>query len=306
MPGEKPLAITVIDEHLIELVGPEAQPERIATGYAFTEGPLWHPVEEHLTFSDVNGGVMYRWSEADGTSVFRRPSQGANGNTWDREGRLVTCEHFGRRVSRTNPDGTLEAIALSYDGKLLNSPNDVICIGDGNLIFSDPPYGLRRPDGSFGAQDLAFNGVYRVSAHDGSIRLLADDFDRPNGLVITDDGRRLFVADTARQHVRSFDVDADGGVTGGEVFVELRHGDAAGRPDGMKLDERGNLYIAANTQEGIWVYSPAGDLLGLIGLPETPANLAWGGDGWTTMFVTAQSSVYRLPMRVAGQPSWRA
>lgn len=299
------MAITVLDDRLGELVDLNVEPERIATGFVFTEGPLWQPVERELTFSDVFGNVMYRWTKAGGTRVFRRPSQGANGNTWDRQGCLITCEHLGRRVSRTNPNGSLDAVALAYKGKLLNSPNDVICLGKGDIIFTDPPYGLWRPDGSFGAQDMPFQGVYRVSASDGSIELLADDFDRPNGLAMTDDGRRLYVADTSRHHVRAFNLDEGGGVAGGEVFVEVVHEGTKGRPDGMKLDERGNLYVAANTQEGVWVYSPEGKLLGLIRLPETAENLAWGGEDWRTLFVTATSSVYRLPMKVAGQPSWR-
>jgi len=299
------MTITILDDRLRELVDMDVEPQCIATGFVFTEGPLWHPVQRELTFSDVFGSLMYRWSEAGGTRVFRRPSQGANGNTWDRQGCLITCEHLGRRVSRTNSDGSLDVVALAYEGKLLNSPNDAICLGNGDIIFTDPPYGLRRPDGSFGAQDIPFQGVYRVSASDGSIELLADDFDRPNGLAMTDDGRRLYVADTSRHHVRAFDLDEGGGVAGGKVFVEVAHKETKGRPDGMKLDERGNLYVAANTQEGVWVYSPEGKLLGLVRLPETAENLAWGGEDWRTLFVTATSSVYRLPMKVTGQPSWR-
>jgi gluconolactonase len=299
------MTVTILDDRLAELVDLDVEPERIVSSFVFTEGPLWHPVEQELTFSDVNGNDMYRWSDKRGLIVFRRPSQGANGNAWDQQGRLITCEHFGRRVSRTNLDGSIETVALAYDGRLLNSPNDLICVENGDILFTDPPYGLRRPDGSFAAPDLPFQGVYRVSVSDGSIQLLADDFDRPNGLVMTEDGRRLYVADTARHHVRVFDVDGHGGTSDAGVFVEVAYNGAVGRPDGMKLDERGNLYVAANTQEGIWVFGPEGRLLGLIRLPETPANLAWGGDDWRTMFVTATSSVYRIRMKVAGQTPWR-
>jgi gluconolactonase len=249
---------------------------------------------------------MHRWTEAAGAEVFRSPSGHGNGNTYDAAGNLITCEHANRRVSRTRPDGTIETVAGQYDGKRLNSPNDVIVAPNGDIIFTDPPYGLRQPDGSFAGQELPHNGVYRVSARSGELTLLVDDFDRPNGLAISDDGSRLFVADTAREHVRAFDVAADGSLANGRVIVDRFRGQAGdrppARPDGLKLDSRGNLYVAANTEEGVWVFNPEGGLIGQIGLPETPANLAWGGDGWRTLFVTATTSVYRLPMKVAGQP----
>jgi len=244
--------------------------------------------------------------EGGGVEVFRRPSGGGNGNTYDSAGRLITCEHAKRRVSRTALDGTIETLASHYDGKRLNSPNDVIVTPGGDIIFTDPPYGLRTPDGSIHGQELPFNGVFRLSAHSGELSLLVDDFDRPNGLVISDDGSRLFVADTAREHVRVFDLAPDGSLTNSRLFVDRFEGRTGtgtpARPDGMKLDSRGNLYVAANTVEGIWVFSPAGELIGQIGLDETPANLAWGGDDWRTLFVTATTSVYRVPMKVAGQP----
>lgn len=300
------MAIVAFASRLGELVDLDAQIEQIATGFEFTEGPVWHHRDRTLTFSDVRGGSMYRWTEAGGVEVFRRPSGGGNGNTYDSAGRLITCEHANRRVSRTAPDGTIETLAGHYQGKRLNSPNDVIVTPDGDVIFTDPPYGLRAVDGSIQGQELPFNGVFRWSARSGELSLLTDDFDRPNGLVLSDDGSRLFIADTAQEHVRIFDVAPDGGLTNDRPFVPYFH-DRNGsripaRPDGMKLDSQGNLYVAANTREGVWVFSPAGELLGQIGLPETPANLAWGGDDWRTLFVTATTSVYRLPMKVAGQP----
>jgi gluconolactonase len=234
--------------------------------------------------------------------VYRKPSAVANGNTWDRLGNLVSCEHTGRRLSRTNADGSVETVVGYYKGGRLNSPNDVICLADGDLVFTDPPYGLRRAEGSFGPQEVPFNGVYRVGADGSDLRVLVDDFVRPNGLVLSDDGSRLYIADTDRHHVRVFDVASDGSLSNGREFCDVRHGESIGRPDGMKLDSRGNLYIAANTVEGIWVFDPSGALLGFIGLPETPANLAWGGDDWQTMFVTASTSVFRLRTKVPGQP----
>ena len=296
------MAVVALDRRLGELIDPGATAERIASGFVFTEGPLWQARERSLTFSDVRDAKMYRWTERDGVAVFRDPSGGANGNTYDAEGLLVTCEHANRRLSRTKADGGIESVVSAYEGKRLNSPNDVIRAANGDLIFTDPPYGLLQPDGSIVGQEVPFHGVYRHAAADGSLRLLVDDFVRPNGLVLSDDQSRLYVADTEQHEVRVFDVGADGSLRNGSRFVEVRHGDAVGRPDGMKLDSRGNLYIAANTPEGVWVYGPDGALLGFIGLPEAPANLAWGGDDWRTLFVTANTSVYRLGMSVAGQP----
>jgi gluconolactonase len=295
------MPIIALDNRLAELIDLDAQPEQIASGFVFTEGPLWHPRERHLTFSDVRGDTMYRWSASGGTTVFRKPSNIANGNTWDRDGNLITCEHAGRRLSRTKEDGSVETIASDYEGKQLNSPNDVICLSNGDLVFTDPPYGLRRPDGSFGPQAIPFQGVFRCTP-DGMVTALVSDFNRPNGLVVSDNGRTLYVCDTDQHHVRAFDIGADGSVSNSRLFADLQYGDATGRPDGMKLDSFGNLYVAANTMEGIWVFDPSGALIGLIGLPETPANLAWGGDDWRTMFVTASTSVYRLPMKAPGQP----
>jgi sugar lactone lactonase YvrE len=298
------MPITVRDNRLNDLVASDAEPEKIASGYQFTEGPVWHSRDESLIFSDVRGGAMYRWTERGGATVFRQASGVGNGNTYDPQMRLLTCEHEGRRVSRTAADGTVETLVSHYQGKRLSSPNDVICTRSGDVIFTDPPYGLRRPDGTFGPQEIPFNGVFRLSAS-GELKVLVEDFERPNGLVLSQDGARLFIADTAHEHVRVFDVGSDGSLSNGRIFVEGFQaqvgGAATARPDGMKLDSLGNLYVAANTAEGVWVFSPQGELLGNIALPETPANLAWGGAGWRTLFVTATTSVYRLPMKVAGQ-----
>ncbi|MBI3330145.1 MAG: SMP-30/gluconolactonase/LRE family protein [Nitrospinae bacterium] len=172
----------------------------------------------------------------------------------------------------------------------------------GDIYFTDPPYGLRQPDGSFVGQELDCYGVYRCSPADGRLTLLIDDFVRPNGLVLNAAETQLFICDTERHHVRVFDMGADGTLRNGRVFVELTHADLVGRPDGMKMDVEGNLYVAGSTPEGLWVFNPEGRLIGLIGVPEGPANLAWGGVDWKTLFVTARTSVYRIPMKVAGMP----
>jgi len=295
-------ATVVLNARLEALVDPAATAEKIAGGYVFTEGPVWSRRDHSLIFSDVRGNTMYRWTEAGGQEVIRRPSGVSNGNTYDLDGNLVTCEHENRRVSRTFPDGRVETIVSHYEGKRLNSPNDVVCATNGDLYFTDPPYGLRRPDGTFGPQEVPFNGLYRIAASDGSLAVLADDFDRPNGLVISNDGRQLLVDDTDRHHVRLFDLGADGTLSNDRVFADVSHGGTVGRPDGMKLDIQGNLYVTANTAEGVWVYAPDGTLLGFLGVPEGPANVGWGGPDNRTLFITACTSVYRLQMKVAGQP----
>ena len=292
----------VLDERLRALVDPAATAEKIAGGCLFTEGPLWNHQDNSLTFSDVRGNAMYRWTEAGGQVVYRRPSGVANGNTFDRDGNMVTCEHENRRVSRTHADGRVETVVDAYRGGRLNSPNDIVGATNGDLYFTDPPYGLRQPDGTFAPGDLGFNGVFRIAASDGSLTLVVDDFERPNGIVIGNDGRHLYIDDTDRHHVRVFDIGADGGLSNGRLFADVTHEGTVGRPDGMKLDTEGNLYVTGNTAEGVWVFAPDGTLLGFIGVPEPPANCAWGGPGNSALFVTANTSVYRLPMNVAGQP----
>jgi len=292
----------VLDPRLEALVDPSATAEQIASGCIFTEGPAWSHKDNSLIFSDVRGNTMYRWTEAGGQEVIRKPSGVSNGNTYDLNGNLVTCEHENRRVSRTFPDGRVETVVGDYEGKRLNSPNDVVGAKNGDLYFTDPPYGLRQPDGTFAPGETPFNGVYRISAADGSLTLVVDDFERPNGIVISNDGRLLYIDDTDRHHVRVFDIGADGNLSNGRLFADVTYGDTVGRPDGMKLDTQGNLYVTANTAEGVWVYAPDGTLLGFIGTPESPANVGWGGPDNRTLFITACTSVYRLQMKVSGQP----
>ena len=292
----------ILDQRLSELVDPSSEPEKIAGGFVFTEGPVWNSRDRSLIFSDVQGDAMYLWGEADGSKVFRGPSAGANGNTYDQAGNLITCEHQSRRVSRTLSDGSIEDVATHYQGKRLNSPNDVICSRNGDVFFTDPPYGLRQPDGSFLPGELAFAGVFRVSATDGSVSLLADDLAKPNGLVLRDGGKQLLIDDTDNHAVRVFDLGPDGVLSADRVFADVSYENTVGRPDGMKLDSAGNLYVAANTEQGLWVFGPEGGLLGFIGVAEPPSNIAWGEEDWSTLFITARTSVYRLPMKIAGQP----
>lgn len=309
------MAVVVLDQRLLELVDEDITPERITTGYDFTEGPVWHSREGHLTFSDIydeHDGTQYRWTDADGASVLRRPSNHANGNTYDRLGRLITCEH-DRRLVRMHSDGSIESLVERYGDARLNSPNDVIRDRNSDdLIFTDPPYGLRQPDGSIVGREYGENGIFRFRESTGELQYLNGDLDTPNGLVMTDDGSTLYVAETQHHVAYAWDIQGDGSLANKRQFCELRHGDAAGGPDGMKLDEHGNLYVAGGTAEGIWVFAPDGTMLGLIGLgpemnrrgtgPGGPANLCWGDDDWRSIYATTVASVYRVRMKVSGQP----
>ncbi len=289
--------------------------ERLATGFRFTEGAVWVQSEGRLLFSDIPANKIYQWDAACARlfaagqqampSVFRDPSGNSNGLTLDRQGCLIACEHGNRRVSRTEKDGRITVLADRYDGKRLNSPNDVIVKSDGSLYFTDPPYGL--PKGTEG-KELAFQGVYRLSPDGKALALLADDFDRPNGLAFSPDEKTLYVADSSsRKHIRAFDVQADGGIANGRLFADLKS-DEPGAPDGMKVDVEGNIY--ATGPGGVWVFDPAGGLLGRIVPPEVPANCAWGDaarppDGladadWKSLYITARTSLYRVRLSISG------
>jgi gluconolactonase len=297
------MTVTAFDDRLYDLVDADVRVEQIATGCVFTEGPLWDPRDGSLLFSDTRTAIMRRWSDRHGVSVFRTDSNLANGNTWDRDGHLITCEQkVTRRISRTLPDGRIETVVDRYDGARINCPNDIICARNGDILFTDPILWLRQPDGTIVGQEYPTTGVFRYHVDERRLQLLADDFPAPNGLALSDDDSTLYVCDTRERHIRAFDVAADSSLQNGRVFCEARHDKHEGRPDGMKLDSQGNVYLAANSPEGIWVFDPQGRLLGFIGIGESPANLAWGGDDWRTLFVCAQTSVYRLRMKVPGQP----
>jgi gluconolactonase len=293
------MAIKQFASALRELVDETATPERIATGFEFTEGPLWNRSGEYLLFSDLAGDVMRRWSEREGVAEVRHPSGKSNGLTYDRQDRLIACEHVGRRVTRTESDGSITVLASEYRGKPLNSPNDVVVKSDGSIYFSDPAYGLQDYYGIKRPQDLSFQGVYRI-APDGALTLLVDDFAAPNGLCFSPDESLLYVDDTERMYVRVFEVKSDGSLANGRIFFDFaaREPSWKGAPDGMKLDERGNLY--ATGPGGVWIVDPSGAPLGLIEMPEVPSNLNWAGDDWRTLYVTAQTSVYRIRVKVTG------
>lgn len=277
------------------IVAKDTQLERLATGFKFTEGPVWDSARRCLYFSDIPPGIIYRWSPEAGIQVHREPSGNANGLTLDPGGRLLACEHGNRRVSRGEQGGVVRALATHYQGKRLNSPNDIVVRADGSIYFTDPPYGL--PNQSEG-KEMPFQGVYRLLPESGEVTLLVDDFERPNGLAFSPDEQVLYIDDSARQHVRAFDVKADGTLTNGRLMAELDPSVGEGAPDGLKVDREGNLYVTG--PGGVWVISPAGERLGVLLFPEVPANLAWGGDDWRTLYVTARTSLYQVRLKIPG------
>ncbi len=293
------MSVEVHHDLFRRVVGDDAVVEKIAGGFEFTEGPIWHPREKHLTFSDMPGDHMRRWTAAAGITTFRKPSNMANGNTYDRLGRMLTCEHATSRVTRTELDGAITVLATTYRGKQLNSPNDIVVKGDGRIYFTDPTYGRMPYYGVERAAELDFRGVFRVDEDGADLTLLADDFAQPNGLCFSHDERRLFVNDTERGHVRVFAVSADGLLSGGKVWVDVK-GSGEGAPDGMKLDRDGNLYCCG--PGGLHVFSPDADLLGVILVPEVMANFTWGDDDLRTIFLTASTSLYRVRTNTPGVP----
>jgi gluconolactonase len=294
------VTVEVRDPRFTAVVGPKVDFETIAAGCLFTEGPLWHPREQYLLWSDMPGDHLRRWSARDGVTTFRRPCNRSNGLAWDRQGRLLACEHASSRVTRTEPDGRIVPLATHYRGKQLNSPNDIVCAANGGVYFSDPPYGRLEFYGVPREQELPFQGVYRVGDDPLAPTLLVDDFDRPNGLCFSRDGSRLFVNDTARQHIRVFDVKPDGDVSGGKVWAETR-GEGKGAPDGMKIDSAGNVYCCG--PGGIHVFDREGVCLGVIRTPEHTANFAWGDVDFRSLYITASTCVYRIRVRVPGLPA---
>jgi len=289
-------------EQLHDLIDPSAEAEQLGTGFTFTEGPIWNPSGQYLLFSDMPGDTRRRWDERDGVREVAKPSNKGNGMTLDADGRLIVCEHVTSSVVRIDPDGEgggREVLASHYQGKELNSPNDVIVHSSGAIYFSDPTYGRMPGFGLEREQDLDFQGVYRIPPGGGDPTLLVEDFGQPNGLCFSPGESLLYVNDTDHSHIRVFDVADDGTISNGRLFAE-GIGDAAKAEyvDGMKCDERGNVYVTG--PGGVWVISPEAEHLGVIEVPENVGNLNWGGDDWDWLYLPSSTSLYRIQMKVAG------
>ena len=269
------------------------QAERLATGFVFTEGPLWHP-DGFYYFVDVRASMLYRITPGRPFEVVRERTGGGNGTTFDLQGRLVLCEGDNRRVTRQAADGRFEVLMDRFEGKRLNRPNDVVCRSDGSIYFTDP--GLRVP---MAEREVPHAGVYRV-APDGAVSLVAD-FEYPNGLAFSPDERLLYVANTRwAQYIHVLELDTEGRMLRRRIFADMSSDETDGVPDGMKVDVEGRVYCTG--PGGTWVFAPDGTRLGLIRTPEVPANLAFGGPDLCTLFFTARTSVYTLRVKVPGQP----
>jgi len=294
--------VEIRDPRFERVVGRAVEFERLATGFMFTEGPLWHARERYLLFSDMPGDHLRRWSVKDGIATFRKPCNKSNGLAWDRQCRLIACEHASSHLTRTEADGSVTVLASHYQGKELNSPNDVIVKSDGAIYFSDPSYGRMKHFGVPRDPQLSFRGVYRVSPDGKTLTLLADDFGQPNGLCFSLDEKTLFVNDTDKKHIRAFEVTPDGTIANSRVWAETV-GEGAGAPDGMKVDGAGNVYCCG--PGGIHVFAPDAACLGVIRVPEHTANFCWGEDDLRSLFIAASTSIYRIRVAVPGTAQMR-
>lgn len=294
--------IEVHDERFRAIVEPDARVERVATGFKFTEGPVWDPVGKRVIFSDMQDDHMRAWSPATGTVTFRKPSNKTNGNVFDQQGRLISCEHATSRVVRQEADGRMTVLASHFQGKALNSPNDIVVKSDGSIYFTDPTFGRIREDvGVPRPLELSFRGVYRIPTGGGPLQLLADDFEQPNGLCFSSDESTLWVNDTVRKHIRKFRVNPDGSLSGGEVFAQPA-GDKVGPPDGMKIDSAGHLYCTG--PGGLHVFDMEGRCLGVILTPERLTNFNWGDEDLRGLYMTALTSLCRVRVKVPGRPPY--
>ena len=275
---------------------------QLSSGHIWTEGPVWFPAHETLLFSDIPRSRIYRWTSDGGLSVFRQNSHYANGNTRDRNGRLLTCQHGTRSLVRTEHNGARTTIADSYDGRRLNAPNDVVVRSDGSIWFSDPTYGILSDlEGYRADPEQSGRYVYCVAPDTLSVSVASRDFVQPNGLAFTADESQLIVAESGSSHdpdvpsvLRVFDVTKDGALANMRALAEIDQG----LPDGLRVDRHDNIWCSA--ADGVHVFSPTGDLLGKIKVPETVSNLTFGGERGNVLFITATSSVYAIHVNSAG------
>ncbi len=319
-----PIKIERFSAALDALVSPDAQLDQLASGLKWTEGPIWIKNPGYLLFAEIPSNSIRKWSASGGVSIFLQPSgykgsspyggpePGSNGMTLDRRGRLTVAGHALRSVWRLeslDPHGQITILADAYQGKKLNSPNDLVYKSDGSLYFTDPPYGLRTQKESDPEREQQFNGVYRLNnafAHragaapdNSQLKLLTTDLMRPNGIAFSPDEKTLYVNNSEPKKIwMRYQVAADGSIKNGELLYDATSDPRPGAPDGMKVDVQGNLYSTG--PGGLWIFSAAGKHIGTIDIPEKVGNLAWGDADGKALYITASSSLYRLRMKVAG------
>jgi gluconolactonase len=302
------------------IVPANAVVEKLGDGFGFLEGPVWihSKGQGYLIFSDISANVIRKWDPKTGFSVFLEKSGftgtdasdvggqtnngtgmvtliGSNGITLDRQGRVVYCAHGDHQIVRLEKNGKRTVLVSQYEGKRLNSPNDLVFKSDGSLYFTDPPAGLRLQDKD-PKKELPFNGVYRLAK--GNLTLLARDFARPNGIAFSPDEKYLYVDDTTKKIIKRYDVQPDGGITNGQVITDMTSDSTPGAPDGMKVDEKGNIYCTG--PGGFWIMSPEGKHLATVKTKELPANLAWGDSDGKTLYLTARTGLYRIRLSIPG------
>ncbi len=284
----------LVDDAFRDLVDFDADLVKLADGCIWAEGPVWIPAESALVWSDVRSNREWRWTAADGAAVFREPSNHANGHTLDRDGNIITCEHSSNSVTKRTPDGTYTTLVDNVAGGRLNSPNDVVIKSDGTLYFTDPPYGILSDDEGFQRDsEIGENYVYRLNSETGMTMVAADQFDHPNGLAFSPNESIIYIADTGEpQNIRTMDVAADGNLSNLQFFAAP---DPPGS-DGLRVDQYGNVWTSAG--DGVHVYSPDGELIGKVKVPEKTANCEFGGPAGTTLFITASTSLYSIETRV--------
>lgn len=295
------MAHDALDPAFNHLIDANAPVRQAGSGFTFTEGPIWHPVEHYLLFSDMPGDVRRRLDRSGVRDVLS-PSHKGNGMTYDADLNLLVCEHATSSVTRLRPDGRREVLATHFDGRELNSPNDIVVKSDGSIWFTDPWYGRMPVFGVERPRDLGWQGVFRLPPNHipgDEPQLVVDRylFTMPNGLCFSPDETLLYINDTEQANIRVFDVDGGGKLSNGRVFAaSIRDSLKPGVPDGMKCDTQGNVWVTA--PGGLWVYAPTGHLIGKVSIPELAANLHWGGEDWRTLYVAATTSVYALPVKI--------
>ena len=312
--------VVQLDPAADAIIPADARVEKLAGGFGFLEGPVWIHAkgQGYLLFSDIPANVIRKWDPKNGVSVFLEKSGftgtdasdvggqsnngfgmvtliGSNGITLDRQGRIVFCQHGDRQISRLEKNGKRTVLVSRYEGKRLNSPNDLVYKSDGTLYFTDPPAGLRLQDKD-PKRELPFNGVYRLAK--GKLTLLSKDFTRPNGIALSPDEKYLYVNDTTKKIIMRFALQPDGGIANGEIITDMNSDTRPGVPDGMKVDQKGNIYCTG--PGGFWIMSPEGKHLATVNMKELPANLAWGDADGKTLYLTARTGLYRIRLNIPG------